>query len=79
MAGRISLTARIGLALLLIPLGTLAVWAPWYFTRSWEPVNLPVSLGHGHIRVEFDINIESLYAMEIDLNQDRESDRPPLS
>jgi hypothetical protein len=66
--GRISLTLRIGLALVLIPLALLGLSAGWYFTRSWEPLNIPISLTRGHIRAEFDINMESLYAMRVELN-----------
>ncbi len=75
--GRIPLTARIGLALVLIPLAVLGVWAGWYFTRSWEPVNMPISLARGHIRAGFDINVESVYAIELDFSQDRVLQRHP--
>jgi hypothetical protein len=74
--GRIPLTVRVGLALILFPLASLAVWAGWYSTRSWQPLNVPISLARGHFRAEFDINVESLYAIEVQLNQDRESERP---
>lgn len=77
MLGRISPTARIGLALVPIPLASLGGWAGWYFTRSWEPLNIPISLARGHLRAEFDINIESLYAIKLQLNQDREAERFP--
>jgi hypothetical protein len=76
MAGRISLTARIGLGLLLIPLGALAVWTPWYSTRYWEPLNIPISLARGHLGAEFDINVPSRYTIEIRMNPTREEERP---
>jgi hypothetical protein len=69
--GRIPLTARIGLALVLIPLASLAVWAGWYFTRSWEPLNIPISLARRHIRAGFEINVESTYAIELHFSEDR--------
>jgi biopolymer transport protein ExbD len=77
MLGGISPTTRVGLALALIPLASLGGWAAWYFTRSWEPLNIPISLARGHLRAEFDINIESLYAIKLQLNQDREAERLP--
>ncbi len=77
MLTRLSLTARIGLALLLVPLAVLGGWAAWYFTRSWEPLNAPISLARGHIRAEFDVNVPSAYAMELDLSQDRVLQRHP--
>jgi biopolymer transport protein ExbD len=73
--GRISLTARIGLALVLIPLACLAGWASWYFTRAWEPLNIPISLGRSHTRAEFDINVDSSYLIRVEMNTDRESGR----
>lgn len=39
--GRIPLTARVGLALILFPLASLAVWAGWYGSRSSERVACP--------------------------------------
>jgi biopolymer transport protein ExbD len=69
--GRIPLTIRIGLGLVLIPLASLGVWAGWYFTRVWLPLNVPISLSRGHLRAEFDINVESLYAMQLELHADR--------
>jgi len=77
--GRIPLTARIGLAFVLMPLAVLGVCAGWYFTRSWEPVNMPISLARGHIRTGFDINVESTYAIELDFSQDRVPQRHPCS
>jgi hypothetical protein len=75
--GRIPLTARVGLALVLIPLAVMGVCASWYVTRSWEPVNMPVSLARKHIRAGFDINVESTYAIELDFSQDRVLQRHP--
>ena len=76
MAVRLSPTARIGLALVLIPLTSLGGWAAWSSTRVWEPLSTPISLARGHFRAEFDINVESLYAMQVELNTDRELGRP---
>jgi hypothetical protein len=75
--GRIPLTARVGLALVLIPLVSLGLWAGWYFTRSWEPLNIPISLARRHIRAGFDINVESTYAIELHFSQDRVLERRP--
>jgi hypothetical protein len=70
--GRISLTARIGLTLVLIPLASLGGCSAWDLTRVWEPLNIPISLARGHFRLEFDLNVESPYAVRIELNITRE-------
>jgi hypothetical protein len=75
--GRIPLTARVGLALVLIPLAVLGVCAGWYSTRSWEPLDMPISLARGHIRAGFDINVESTYVIELEVSQDRVLQRHP--
>ena len=62
---------------MLIPLVVLGISASWYVTRSWEPVNMPISLARGHIRAEFDINVESVYAIELNFSQDRVLQRHP--
>lgn len=77
MLGRLSTTTRVGLALVLTPLAVLAVWIPWYFTRSWEPVNLPLSLRRGHIHAEFDVNVPSTYTIDVVLNFSRVQQRDP--
>ncbi len=69
--GRIPLTARIGLPLILIPLASLGAWASWYFTRSWEPLDIPISLARGHIRAEFTTNVESHYSIELNIDFDQ--------
>jgi hypothetical protein len=77
MRARLSLTVRIRLATLLVPVAMLCQWAGWYFTRSWKPVNMPVSLARGQIRAEFDINVESYYEVDLRLNWKRVEERPP--
>ena len=61
-----------GLALILIPFGWLTFWASWHLSRSWEPLNIPLSLSPGLQRAEFSTNVESVYAIEVDI--DRPSD-----
>lgn len=60
------LSARIGLALILIGIAWFGGWYWWDATRIWVPLDVPVSLSRGHIRApEFKINVESKYAIEI--------------
>lgn len=77
MLTRLSLTARIGLALIIVPLAMVGASVGWYFTRSWEPLNVPISLARGHIRAEFDVNVASTYAIEVDMSYDRVLERHP--
>lgn len=79
MLTRLSLLVRIRWVPLLVPVAMLCQWAGWYFTRSWQPLNMPISLARGHIRAEFDINVESVYEVDLRLNSVREQERPPCS
>jgi biopolymer transport protein ExbD len=65
------------MALVLVPLSVLGIWAGWYCTRSWEPVNMPISLGRGHIQAGFEINVESTYAIELHFSSNRVLERHP--
>ena len=68
MTARLPLTARIGLALILIGTGWFCGWARWAATRKWVPVDVPVSLSQGRIRTpEFEINIEGTYLFQIEV------------
>jgi biopolymer transport protein ExbD len=77
MLSRLSLTSRIRLATLLVPIAMLGDWAGWSFTRSWRPVDMPISFARGHIQAEFDINVESVYKVNLQLNPERREQRPP--
>ncbi len=64
--GRLPLSARVGLALILLPIAGFGVWACWNATRIWVPLDVPVSLSPGHIQTpEFKINVESTYSIGI--------------
>ena len=67
MAFRLT-TARVGLAMVLLPTAWLAGCAWWRFTRYWIPLEMPVSLSPGHIRTpEFQVNVEGSYTIGIGL------------
>jgi biopolymer transport protein ExbD len=54
------LRIRIGLALLLIAASIYGGWEWWMATRTWVPLEMPVSLAPGHIRSpEFKINLDA--------------------
>ncbi len=66
---------KAGLVLILIGATCFGGWFLWYSTRTWVPLDMPVSLVPGHIRSsDFDINVESLYAIELRVKTP-ESDR----
>ena len=57
---RTLLRTRIGMALLLIAAAIYGGWEWWMATRTWVPLDIPVSLARGHIRSpEFKINLDA--------------------
>ena len=59
--------AKIGAGLVLMGIAAICSWALWSETRTWVPVDMPVSLTVGHIRTpEFKINQNALYEIAID-------------
>jgi hypothetical protein len=65
---RLMRASRVGLALIAVGLVPLACWTVWSLTRTWRPVDMPVSLSQGsHFSTgEFAINLNSRYAIDID-------------
>jgi hypothetical protein len=57
---RTLLRIRIGVALILIAAAIYGGWEWWMATRTWVPLDMPVSLAQGHIRSpEFKINLDA--------------------
>jgi len=57
---RMLLRTRTGLALILIATAIYGGWEWWMATRTWVPIDMPVSLARGHIRSpEFKINLDA--------------------
>ena len=57
---RTLLRIRIGVALILIAAAIYGGWEWWMATRTWVPLDMPVSLARGHIRSpEFKINLDA--------------------
>ncbi|MGC1647549.1 MAG: biopolymer transporter ExbD [Candidatus Sulfotelmatobacter sp.] len=57
---RTLLRIRIGVALILIAAAIYGGWEWWMATRTWVPLEMPVSLAPGHIRSpEFKINLDA--------------------
>jgi hypothetical protein len=73
---RLKRTGRFGLTLIAVGVVTLACWTLWFCTRSWRPVDIPVSLAQGsHFSTgEFSINLNAKYALEIDSENKISSD-----
>jgi biopolymer transport protein ExbD len=66
MASRWSVTARIGLGLILVPLAWFGGRVWWAETRAWVPLSMPIPLGRGHVRTTpFRIDAASTYEIEI--------------
>jgi hypothetical protein len=65
---RLMRARRIGVALIGVGLVPLACWTVWSLTRTWRPVDMPVSLSQGsHFSTgEFAINLNDQYAIDID-------------
>ena len=63
----IPILAKVGLGLILTGIAALCVSALWSETRTWVPVDVPLSLTVGHIRTrEFKINQNALYEIAVD-------------
>ncbi len=57
---RTLLRIRIGVALILIAAAIYGGWKWWMATRTWVPLEMPVSLAPGHVRSrEFKINLDA--------------------
>jgi hypothetical protein len=57
----------LGLGLLLAGLGSIAGVHLWHATRTFVPLDIPVSLSRGHFQTgEFLINVEALYSVTIE-------------
>jgi hypothetical protein len=70
MGWRMSWTGRIGLALVLIGIGLPFAWERWVATRTWVPLNIPISLAPGHVKTpEFEINLESSFWVSIEVER----------
>src|ERR1700690_1094167 len=66
-----SVTFRVGLVLLLIGAAWFGGRCWWPSTQIWVPLDMPVSLAPGHLRMpEFEINVESTYRIEIALQRE---------
>jgi len=66
-------TARIGLLCLLIVLVLPTTWGWWAGSRSWIPLEIPISLAPGHIKTEFSVNLSSTYEVQIVLDEQADS------
>jgi hypothetical protein len=61
-------SGRLGLVLISISLVTVACWTVWSYTRSWRPVDMPLSLRRGnHVSTgQFAVNLDSEYEIAVD-------------
>src|SRR5579864_2557171 len=70
MAVLLPLRARIGLAFIVIVAAVYGGWQWWMATRTWEPLDIPISLARGHVRSpEFRINLDAGFWMYIEVER----------
>lgn len=63
----VQLMTKFGLALVALGIGVFAAWSIWAKTRTFVPVDVPVSLAAGQtISAEFNLNFDGLYLIEIE-------------
>jgi hypothetical protein len=64
---RLSRTGWIGFVLVAASAVTFTCWMMWFRTRTWQPVNMPISLSRGsHFSTgEFAVNLTAQYAIDI--------------
>jgi biopolymer transport protein ExbD len=75
---RLPTSGRIGLTLVLLGGFTYAGWTFWANTRTWSPIDFPVSLSPGHIRSnEFIINVDATFILNIRVDRKIDLDRVP--
>ena len=68
MLKRMPLHGWIGVGLLLAGVAIYGGWASWMATRTWVPLEMPVSLARGHVRSpEFKINVEAGFWLFMDV------------
>ena len=65
---RLMRASRVGLALIAVGLVPLACWTVWSLTRTWRPVDMPISLSQGsHFSTgEFASNLDAEFEIDID-------------
>jgi biopolymer transport protein ExbD len=68
MGRRVPWKARIGIGLILASVGLFGGWRWWMVTRTWVPLDMPISLARGHIRSpEFKINLDAGFWVRIEV------------
>src|ERR1700690_4178164 len=69
------LSAWMGVSLILLGLATYGSIQYWMTTRTFVPVDMPVSLATGHVKTgPFRINLRDGYSIWIDLDENVQSD-----
>jgi biopolymer transport protein ExbD len=53
-------------------------WTAWANTRTWDPLDVSISLSRGHIRTnEFAINLQTSFVVQIEVERKSDSDLAP--
>jgi biopolymer transport protein ExbD len=75
---RVPLTSRISLVFILIGVALYAGHRYWVATRTWVPLDMPISLSRGHIRTgEFEINLEGSFWVYVEVERKFDFDGVP--
>jgi biopolymer transport protein ExbD len=70
MSGRLRRVGGVGVALILIGIAVPLGFRGWMQSRSWVPLDIPISMAAGHIRSpEFEINLEGEYWIYVDVDR----------
>ncbi len=70
MSRRLLRLGGVGVALILIGIAVPVGFDRWMQSRSWVPLDIPISLAPGHIRTpEFEINLQGEYWIYIDIER----------
>jgi hypothetical protein len=71
-------TARIGVALALVGIALYVGWRRWVASRTWLPLDIPVSMSRGQIKTgEFKINVKSKYWIYVEVERKFDFDGVP--
>lgn len=68
MGRRMPWKLRLGIVLILAGVGLFGGWRWWMVTRTWVPLDMPISLARGHIRSpEFKINLNAGFRVRVEV------------
>jgi len=74
MKRRVPWKVRIGIGLILIGCSIFGGWRWWMVTRTWVPLDIPISLKQGHMRSpEFKVNVDTGFQIYVEVETKSDS------